>query len=133
MSIWWVINIVLFSILAVMLLSSLRVRLMTRRSATILTQEEFQEGMRKAQVIDVRERDEFKAKHILGARSFPYTQLKEIYVSLRKDQPIYIYDQSRALSARTANFLRKKGYTNLFILKGGLEEWTGKIKEKKLD
>ena len=32
---------------------------MAKRSATTLTEEEFREGMRKAQVIDVREKDVF--------------------------------------------------------------------------
>ena len=33
--------------------------------------------MRKAQVIDVREKDTFDAGHILGARSMPYNMLKQ--------------------------------------------------------
>lgn len=133
MSIWWIINGILAVILLAFLFADLRVRFLVRRSATSLTQEEFQAGMRKAQVIDVRERDEFNAKHILGARSFPYMMLKDSLGSLRKDQPIYIYDQNKAASARAANLLRKNGYTNLYILKGGLDGWTGKIKKKELD
>lgn len=133
MSIWWKINIVLIAVIVLFGLYELIVRIMMRRSAKIITQEEFQAGMRKAQIVDVRERDEFNAKHILGARSFPFSMLKETYSSLRKDQPIYLYDQNKAVSARAANLLRKKGYTNLFILKGGMQEWTGKVKQKKVD
>ncbi|MGX7204009.1 rhodanese-like domain-containing protein [Enterococcus pingfangensis] len=133
MSIWWMINSVLITVIVLYGLYELYVRIMMKRSAKIITQEEFQAGMRKAQVIDVRERDEFNAKHILSARSFPYTMLKETYSSLRKDQPIYIYDQNKSISARAANLLRKKGYTDLYILKGGMQEWTGKIKQKKID
>lgn len=133
MSILWKINTVLIAVLVLFGLYELVVRIMMRRSAKIITQEEFQAGMRKAQIIDVRERDEFNAKHILGARSFPFSMFKETYASLRKDQPIYIYDQNKAVSARAANLLRKKGYTNLYILKGGIQEWTGKVKQKKVD
>lgn len=133
MSIWWMINSVLIAVIVLYGLYELYVRIMMKRSAKTITQEEFQAGMRKAQVIDVRERDEFNAKHILSARSFPYTMLKETYSSLRKDQPIYIYDQNKSISARAANLLRKKGYTDLYILKGGMQEWTGKIKQKKID
>ena len=129
MSIWWKINIVLISVLVLFGLYELVVRIMMRRSAKIITQEEFQAGMRKAQVVDVRERDEFNAKHILGARSFPFSMLKETYSSLRKDQPIYLYDHNKAVSARA----RKKGYKDLYILKGGMQEWTGKVKQKKID
>ncbi|MBM7710471.1 rhodanese-like domain-containing protein [Enterococcus xiangfangensis] len=133
MSIWWIINSVLIAVLVLYGLYELYVRIMMKRSAKTIAQEEFQTGMRKAQVIDVRERDEFNAKHILGARSFPYTMLKETYSSLRKDQPIYIYDHNKSISARAANLLRKKGYTDLYILKGGMQEWTGKVKQKKID
>ncbi|GAA2900606.1 rhodanese-like domain-containing protein [Enterococcus pseudoavium] len=133
MSIWWKINFVLITVIVLYGLYELYVRIMMKRSAKTITQEEFQAGMRKAQVIDVRERDEFNAKHILGARSFPYTMLKETYGSLRKDQPIYIYDHNKSISARAANLLRKKGYTDLYILKGGMQDWTGKVKQKKVD
>ncbi|MBO1306567.1 rhodanese-like domain-containing protein [Enterococcus sp. 669A] len=133
MSFWWTLNIILLGVILLFVGYEGYVRIMVKRSAKMLTQEEFQAGMRKAQVIDVRERDEFNAKHILGARSFPYPMLKETMSSLRKDQPIYIYDYNKSVSARAANLLRKNGYTDLFILKGGIEEWQGKIKKKNID
>ncbi|WP_241228006.1 rhodanese-like domain-containing protein, partial [Bacillus sp. 2A25] len=75
---------------------------MAKRSATTLTEEAFREGMRKAQVMDVREKDVFDAGHILGARNIRYTVLKDSLGSIRKDQPVYIYDQKKSLSIRTA-------------------------------
>lgn len=126
----WVINFVLIAIMAGVGLNELYLRMMAKRNATTLTEEEFKDGMRKAQVIDVRERDEFNAGHILGARSIPYSVLKESMGSIRKDQPVYLYDQKKAMSIRTANKLRKAGYTDLYILKGGYEDWTGKTKKK---
>ncbi|MBL5010661.1 sulfurtransferase [Enterococcus lactis] len=107
-------------------------RVMAKRSATTLTEEEFREGMRKAQVIDVREKDVFDAGHILGARNIPYTVLKDSLGSIRKDQPVYIYDQKKSLSIRTANKLRKAGYKEIYLLKGGYDGWSGKIKSKKV-
>lgn len=128
---WWIINGILLLILASFLIRELYLKFMGKRSAKMLTQEEFSEGMRKAQVIDVREKDAFNSGHILGARNFSYySMLKQAYQSLRKDQPIYIYDQKTATSVKAANFLRKKGYTDLYILKGGFEDWSGKIKKK---
>ena len=41
------------------------------------TREEFEELIRQGQLIDLREPAEFHAKHILGARNIPSTQLKE--------------------------------------------------------
>ena len=130
MSILWVINGILLVIVIAMVFNELYLKIMVKRSAKMLTEEEFKETMRKAQVIDVREKDTFDAGHILGARSMPYSMLKTTIGSLRKDQPVYLYDQKKALSIRAANLLRKNGYTDIYILKGGYDGWTGKVKKR---
>ena len=130
MSILWVINGTLLVIVLAMVFNELYLKIMVKRSAKMLTEEEFKETMRKAQVIDVREKDTFDAGHILGARSMPYSMLKTTIGSLRKDQPVYLYDQKKALSIRAANLLRKNGYTDIYILKGGYDGWTGKVKKR---
>lgn len=130
MSILWVINGILLVIVLAMVFNELYLKIMVKRSAKMLTEEEFKETIRKAQVIDVREKDTFDAGHILGARSMPYSMLKTTIGSLRKDQPVYLYDQKKALSIRAANLLRKNGYTDIYILKGGYDGWTGKVKKR---
>ncbi|MCD5005734.1 rhodanese-like domain-containing protein [Enterococcus faecalis] len=130
MSILWVINGILLVIVLAIVFNELYLKIMVKRSAKMLTEEEFKETMRKAQVIDVREKDTFDAGHILGARSMPYSMLKTTIGSLRKDQPVYLYDQKKALSIRAANLLRKNGYTDIYILKGGYDGWTGKVKKR---
>ncbi|MBF4500253.1 rhodanese-like domain-containing protein [Savagea sp. SN6] len=100
------------------------------KAVTNLTQEQFIEGYRKAQLIDVREPKDFKAGHILGARNIPYSQLRQRYKEIRPDQPVYLYDQNTGKSSRTALFLKKKGYTQLYQLNGGFRTWTGKVKTK---
>ena len=126
----WVINGILALILLGIGLYELYIYIQGRRSAKMLSEEEFKEGMRKAQVIDVRERDEFNAGHILGARNIPYTVLTNSYNSIRKDQPIYLYERKKALAVRTAIKLKKQGYQDINILKDGFTEWTGKTKAK---
>ncbi|MFB3233711.1 rhodanese-like domain-containing protein, partial [Staphylococcus pseudintermedius] len=93
--------------------------------------EEFQEGIRKAQVIDLREKADYDYGHIIGARNIPMTMFRQRYQGLRKDQPIYLVDANGIASYRAARTLKKKGYTNLYMLKGGYKKWTGKIKSKK--
>lgn len=100
-----------------------------RNAAKFLTSEEFRKDMRKVQIVDVRERPEFEAGHILGARNIAFTAFKERYRELRKDQPVYLYDQGTSLSGRAAALLKKNGYTDLYILKGGYDNWDGKIKK----
>src|SRR5699024_2253495 len=94
----------------------------------VLTQQQFREGYRKAQLIDVREPQEFKKGHILGARNIPLTQMKQRLVEMREDKPVYLYCQSGSRSARAAQLLHKKGFKDINQLKGGFKKWTGKIK-----
>jgi len=99
-----------------------------KRILTTLSQDEFIEGYRKAQLIDVREPGEFESGHILGARNIPLTQLKMRMKEIRPDKPVYLYCQSGSRSGRAALMLHKKGYKHLYQLKGGFKKWTGKIK-----
>ncbi|WP_153123536.1 rhodanese-like domain-containing protein [Peribacillus tepidiphilus] len=101
-----------------------------RRVVKTLTQEEFIEGYRKAQLIDVREPNEYNAGHILGARNIPLSQLKSRLKEIRPDKPVYLYCQSGIRSGRAAQMLHRKGYRQLYHLKGGFKQWTGKIKVK---
>ncbi|UOQ93715.1 rhodanese-like domain-containing protein [Halobacillus shinanisalinarum] len=98
---------------------------------TTLTEDEFRQGYRKAQLIDIREPKEFDGGHILGARNIPLSQLRNRLVEIRKDKPVYLYCQNGSRSSRAALMLNKKGYTDLNQLKGGFKKWTGKIKVKK--
>ena len=99
-----------------------------RKFLKTLTENQFREGYRKAQLIDVREPQEFKKGHILGARNIPVTQMKQRLVEIRKDKPVYLYCQSGSRSARAAQLLHKKGYLDLNQLQGGFKKWTGKVK-----
>ncbi|WP_062355934.1 rhodanese-like domain-containing protein [Bacillus kwashiorkori] len=101
-----------------------------KRILTVLTQDEFIEGYRKAQLIDVREPNEFEGGHILGARNIPLTQLKMRLKEIRPDKPVYLYCQSGSRSGRAAQILHKNGYKQLYHLKGGFKKWTGKVKTK---
>lgn len=123
-------NLVLALIILAIALNWAYFQIMGRRSATIISEDEFKVGMKKAQVIDVREKNEFDSGHILGARNIPFTVLTNSFSAFRKDQPIYLYDTRKSLSIRAANKLRKEGFTNVYILKEGYEGWSGKTKKK---
>lgn len=102
-----------------------------RNAVTFLTQEQFIEGYRKAQLIDVREQNEFERGYIRGARNIPLTQFKQRLIEMRADKPVYLYCQNTSRSVRAANMLRKRGYGDVNILQGGFRKWTGKIDQKK--
>lgn len=71
-----------------------------KRASVELTEEEFKKEMRRVQLIDVREKSDFDAGHILGARNIPYSLFKTRMVEIRKDQPVYLYDHNKTLSSR---------------------------------
>lgn len=102
-----------------------------KRIVKTATEEEFRAGYRKAQLIDVREPNEFEGGHILGARNIPMSQMKMRMKEIRPDMPVFLYCQSGMRSARAAQFLHRRGYRDLTQLQGGFKKWTGKVKAKK--
>jgi rhodanese-related sulfurtransferase len=102
-----------------------------RKIVKTVKEEEFRAGYRKAQLIDVREPNEFEAGHILGSRNIPMSQMKMRMKEIRSDLPVYLYCQSGIRSGRAAQFLYRRGYRDLTHLQGGFKGWTGKVKTKK--
>lgn|SRR5699024_1206895 len=101
------------------------------RVAKLIDADTFEAGIRTAQVVDLREKKDFDAGHILGARNFPYSTFKAYHNQLRKDLPVYLYDQGKTISTRAAIMLGKDGFQQIFILKNGYVRWEGKTKKTK--
>ena len=100
-----------------------------RQAATVIDNGEFAEKMHGGQVIDLRDPSEFRRKHILGARNIPYQQLKQSVGAIRKDKPVLIYENDRGqLVTSAALYLKKQGYSEIYILRYGLNGWNGKVK-----
>ncbi|MFL2100722.1 rhodanese-like domain-containing protein [Desemzia sp. FAM 23991] len=125
-----IINYILWGVIIIWGIYELAQYFRRKNAAVELPQEDFTKRLRKVQLVDVREKDDFDAGHILGARNVPYSMLKQRITDFRKDQPIYLYDENQTISRRAALKLRKAGYTDLYTLKGGYKKWTGKIKRK---
>lgn len=121
---------ILLGALAIFIIWSIFKSIKIGKFLNTLTEDEFREGYRKAQLIDVREPQEFENGHILGARNIPMTQLKQRLIEIRPDKPVYLYCQGSARSQRAAQTLHKQGYKKLYQLKGGFKNWSGKIKTK---
>ena len=122
----YVLTAILVGLIVFFLISTFRLK----KAVSALTQDQFIEGYRKAQLVDVREPKEFEGGHILGSRNIPSSQMRQRFKEIRADKPVYLYCQNSARSARTALFLKKKGYSQIYQLKGGFRQWTGKIKAK---
>lgn len=106
----------------------LYIYIIRKKSADFIAADDMRKDLRRVQLIDVREQPEFDANHILGARNIPASQFKHRFSEIRRDQKIYLYDETTVSAARAANILRKNGYQEIYILDGGIEAWDGRTK-----
>ncbi|HEY5645343.1 MAG TPA: rhodanese-like domain-containing protein [Pseudomonadales bacterium] len=78
-----------------------------------------------AVVLDLRERKEFEAGHIVGSVNVPYATLESKLADLEKyrEQPLVIACRMGQHAGTAGTMLRKKGFTNVSRLTGGITEW----------
>jgi len=78
-----------------------------------------------AVVVDVREKKEFEAGHIVDAVNIPLVKLKQRMSELKKhkDKPIIVVCKIGQQSSEASTTLKAEGYENVFRLTGGISEW----------
>lgn len=78
-----------------------------------------------ALVLDVRDRKDFDAGHIVGAINIPQANLESRIGELErhKERPIVIACRMGQHSGAAGTLLRKSGYENVSRLTGGITEW----------
>ncbi|HLR39143.1 MAG TPA: rhodanese-like domain-containing protein [Jeotgalicoccus sp.] len=123
-------TIVLLVILALIIVFMIVNALLSVKGVNIVDEEEFSKDLRRVQLVDLREKEPYKYGHILGARNIPMTVFNQRAKALRKDQPVYLYDQNGRTALRAARILKKLGHTDIYVLKRGISKWTGKINSK---
>jgi rhodanese-related sulfurtransferase len=76
-------------------------------------------------IIDVREELIFSQRHLLLARSVPLSRFELKFARLvpRRSTRIVLCDDGDGLAFRAAAILARNGYSNLFILDGGVAAW----------
>ncbi len=79
----------------------------------------------KAVLLDVRDRKEYEAGHIVDAINIPYSSLESRVEELNKfkERPIVIICKMGQHAGAAGTLLRKKGYENISRLTGGIMEW----------
>lgn len=123
----WLIVLLVLAVIVILIIIN---GILNMRNVKSLPEEEFKKDLRKVQLIDLREKEKYEYGHIIGARNIPLMNLQQRIGSIRKDQPVYLYDQTGRLSIRAAKVLKKKGHKDVYMLKNGISKWTGKIKSK---
>ncbi len=77
-------------------------------------------------VVDVRGEKEFKASHILDAKHLPSEKVtNNDFASLEnhKDKPIIVVCTAGITASKVANQLLKAGFSQVNLLKGGMNAW----------
>lgn len=76
-------------------------------------------------LIDVREKNEWQAMHIPGARHIPKGDLTARIIAEVSDRnhPVYLHCQGGVRSLHSAQELSKLGYREVYSLSGGIAEW----------
>lgn len=79
-------------------------------------------------VVDVRAKDDYKKGHIAGAKHLLLTQIEQGEIGTlekQKDTPIILVCTAGLSAAKGANKLVKEGFTQVHLLEGGMNSWTG--------
>ncbi len=79
---------------------------------------------KEAKLLDVRSPQEYKEGHLNGAVNIPLYELEACCDCKlnKKNEPIIVYCQSGTRSKKAIKILKNYGYSNLYHLKGGLNE-----------
>jgi len=77
-----------------------------------------------AMIIDLRDSDSFNAGHITASKNIPLSELSrrsnEIVTS---EKSIVLVCEMGSASPNAGETLKKEGHKNIFILKGGINQW----------
>ena len=79
-------------------------------------------------LIDLRTKEEFDQYHIPGAEHITLPELLEM--KFRKNETLVIYSEGGIHSAQAMFLLWTKGYTGVFMLKGGIAAWEADVLHK---
>ena len=79
---------------------------------------------RTAILIDVRMKMEYRKRHIEGAINLPRKKDMDKFIATTHDfRPVYVHCTTETRARQAAKLLIDSGFTNVFILEGGLNKW----------
>ncbi|KAB2494225.1 sulfurtransferase TusA family protein [Priestia endophytica] len=82
---------------------------------------------RNGLILDVREAAEYAFGHIEGAKSIPMGELESRLAKLDKNEEIYVICRTGKRSDLAAQLLANNGFTKVYNVLPGMNEWDGKI------
>lgn len=110
-----------------LLLLVLFIRNETRRGGRSVSPQQLVDMVNRndAVVLDIRDRKEFQAGHIVDAINVPYANLESRLDELKKhsDKPVVVVCKMGQNAGAAGTLLRKKGFDDVSRLTGGIAEW----------
>jgi molybdopterin/thiamine biosynthesis adenylyltransferase/rhodanese-related sulfurtransferase len=97
------------------------------KEITVKQLREWEQSGKEFQIIDVREPKEYNEVNI-GAELIPLGTVLDNTDKIRKDIDVVVHCRSGVRSANAINELEKKGYKNLYNLKGGILAYLEEVK-----
>jgi rhodanese-related sulfurtransferase len=84
-------------------------------------------SQKNPQIIDARGADEFALNHIEGAVNFNLKSedYEKQVAALNPSQPVFIYSIAAYRSGLLSSDLAKRGFSETYILEGGIASWIG--------
>jgi len=116
-----------FAIVAMIVITSIKIKLSPIKQ--VGTQElTFLVNKDEGLVIDIRAEKEFKAGHIIDAKHLATEKANNndfATLEKHKDKPIIVVCTAGLTASKVANQLLKAGFSQVNLLKGGMNAWTG--------
>ncbi|WP_404331080.1 rhodanese-like domain-containing protein [Mesobacillus maritimus] len=81
-------------------------------------------------IIDVRSIEAYSKTHIPNAKHLPFDELEARQSELHKNEAYLIVCVAGKTSEKASTLLAENGYTNIYNLSGGMDQWTGEVTVK---
>ena len=99
-------------------------RIRSRGFNTILPTEAVQKINHGAKILDIRAESAFKQGHIVDSLHMPADKVSTVVAKISdKNQPLVVACETGLRANRVASVLVKDGYTQVSVLRGGVQAW----------
>ncbi|NUN49790.1 MAG: rhodanese-like domain-containing protein [Candidatus Brocadiae bacterium] len=80
-------------------------------------------------VVDVRQPEEYAARHIPGALLAPHTDIEVYLGDLPRDKDLYVICEAGMRSHFACEVMESSGFTRLFNVVPGMSQWQGPVEK----
>tara|TARA_B100000678_G_scaffold182089_1_gene152134 strand:+ start:380 stop:781 length:402 start_codon:yes stop_codon:yes gene_type:complete len=74
-------------------------------------------------IVDLRDSEQFQNGHITGSINIPFLNLSNRTNEIPQDKSVILVCEMGNVSPNAGELLKKEGFKELLILKGGINEW----------